>query len=276
MQEQKQFPEPVEALLLVLAVFAISILSIFSLSLLNQSDLSKPETIIENARYYYIFGGSLFLIIPFFYARFRHYPIRSVFRFNPVPGSVALLSIPIGLALTVLSDELDRLLGFIITVPQWVYDMMYPLKAETTSDWALILTGAVIIAAVAEEVLFRGFLQISLERKGDVTRAVLLSALAWTLVHQNPYWAVEIFIMGIFMGFLAWRTNSIIPPVIVHALNNFIAVWMLNVNLEESMQWYEWNGHVSPAVLIIAIVVLVWGLRRISAPYQEASEQEYH
>ncbi len=276
MQEQKQFPEPVEALLLVLAVFAISILSVFSLSLLNQSDLGNPETIIQNTRYYYIFGGSLFLIIPLFYARFRGYPIRRVFRLNPVPGSVALLSIPIGLALTVLSDELDRLLGFIITVPQWVYEMMYPLKAETTSDWFLILTGAVLVAAVAEEVLFRGLLQISLERKGDVTRAVLLSALAWTLVHTNPYWAVEIFIMGIFMGFLAWRTNSIIPPVIVHALNNFIGVWMLNMNLEESMQWYEWNGHVSPVVLVIAMVVLVWGLRRISAPYQEVSEQEYH
>ncbi len=272
MQERKQFPEPVEALLLVLTVFAISIMSIFTLSLINQSDFSSPETIIQNARYYYIFGGSLFLIIPFFYARFRHYPIRSVFRFNPVPGSVVLLSIPIGLALTVLSDELDRLLGFIITVPQWVYDMMYPLKAESLSDWALILTGAVIIAAIAEEVLFRGFLQISLERKGDATRAVLLSALAWTLIHQNPYWAVEIFIMGVFMGFLAWRTNSIIPSVVVHALNNFIAVWMLNVDLNEKMQWYEWKSHVSPPVLIIAVVVLIWGLRRISAPYQEASK----
>lgn len=272
MQEQKQFPEPVEALLLVLAVFAVSILTIYTLSVLNQSDLSKPETIIENARYYYIFGGSLFLIIPLFYARFRRYPIRRVFRFNPVPGSVVLLSIPIGFALTVLSDELDRLLGFIITVPQWVYDMMYPLKAESFSDWALILMGAVIIAAIAEEVLFRGFLQISLERKGDATRAVLLSALAWTLIHQNPYWAVEIFIMGVFMGFLAWRTNSIIPSVIVHALNNFIAVVMLNIHIEESMQWYEWNGHVSPLILIAAIVVLVWGLRRISVPYQEASE----
>ena len=272
MQERKQFPEPVEALLLVLAVFAISILSIYMLSVLNQSDLGKPETIIQNARYYYIFGGSLFIIIPFLYARYRRYPLRRVFRLNPVPGHVALISVPIGIALTVISDELDRLIDMILTVPQWVYEMMYPLKAGNLSEWALILIGAVVIASIAEELLFRGFLQLSLERKGDATRAVLLSALAWTLVHQNPYWAVEIFIMGVFIGFLAWRTNSIIPPVIVHALNNFIAVWMLNTNMEEAMQWYEWNGHVSPPVLIIALIVLVWGLRRISSQYQEASE----
>ncbi len=271
MQDRKQFPEPLEALLLVLAVFAVSILSIYILSVLNQSDLSKPQTIIQNARYYYIFGGSLFLIIPLLYARLRHYPLRRVFRLNPVPLSVILVSLPVGFALTVLSDELDRLLGLIITIPQWVYDMMYPLKAESLSDWALILMGAVIIAAIAEEVLFRGFLQISLERKGDATRAVLLSALAWTLIHQNPYWAVEIFIMGIFIGFLAWRTNSIIPSVIVHALNNFIAVWMLNSKPEESMGWYEWHGHVSPMVLVPAFFVLVWGLRQISAPYQAGS-----
>ena len=272
MQERKQFPEPVEALLLVLAVFAASIGAIYILSVLNHSDLSKPQTIIENARYYYIFGGSLFLIIPFVYARLRRYPLRRVFRLNPVPARVLLLSLPVGIALTVLSDELDRLLGLLITIPQWVYDMMYPLKVETMSDWALILTGAVLIASVAEEVLFRGFLQVSLERKGDATRAVLLSALAWTLIHQNPYWAVEIFIMGVFIGFLAWRTNSIFPSVVVHALNNFIAVWILNRNLEETMGWYEWNGHVSPLVLAVALFVLVWGLRGISAPYQAGSE----
>ena len=222
MPQRKQFPEPVEALLLILAVFAISIVSIFVLSMINQESIDQPDILIQNSRYFYIFGGSLFLIIPLLYAKVQNYPFRQLFRFNPVPRQVILISILIGISLTVLGDELDRLIGLIITVPEWVYEMMYPLKAESTWDWVLILTGGVIIASVAEEVLFRGFLQVALERKGDVTRAALLSSLTWTLVHQNPYWAVGIFILGIFIGFIAWRTNSIIPPIIVHAINNFL------------------------------------------------------
>lgn len=268
--DSKKFPEPLEALLLVLGVFGALIALIILRSLFNTDSVGEPDTLIEGSRYFYIYGGSLFLIIPLLYARSRKYPIRNLFRLNPVPLSVILISIPIGIALTIVGDELDRLIALIITVPGWVYEMMYPLKAEGPWDWFLIITGAVVIAAVAEEVLFRGFLQVSLERKGDVTRAVLLSSLTWTLVHQNPYWAVEIFILGIFIGFLAWRSNSIIPPIIVHAINNFIGVWLLNTeDLSGLESWYLWNDHVSPVIIVLAIGTLVWGLRWVTHHYRE-------
>lgn len=269
-QSSKKYPEPLEALLLVLGVFGVLIGLIIIRSLFNDGLVSNPENLIESSRYFYIYGGSLFLIIPLLYAHSRNYPIRELFRFNPVPLAVILISIPIGIALAILGDEMDRLIALIITVPDWVYEMMYPLKAENLLDWLLILSGAVLIASVAEEVLFRGFFQVSLERKGDVTRAVLLSSLIWTLVHQNPYWAVEIFILGIFIGFIAWRTNSIIPPVIVHAINNFIGVWMLNTDdLTAFEAWYLWNGHVSPVIIVLALGVLIWGLRWLTHHYRE-------
>ena len=43
------------------------------------------------------------------------------------------------------------------------------------------------------------------------------------VISTNPFWAVQIFIMGVIIGFLAWRTDSVIPGIIVHALNNFDA-----------------------------------------------------
>lgn len=269
MQNRRQYPEPLEALIIILSIFAFLIISIYVLSALNNGDLSSPETIISNSRYFFIFGGSLFLIVPLAYAWIRKFPIRPLFRFNPVPAEVLLLGIPIGLSLAVLGDELDRLIGLIITVPDWIYEMMYPLKAETSSEWLLIILGAVVVASVAEETLFRGFLQTALERKGDATRAVLFSSLAWTLVHQNPYWAVGIFVLGVVIGYLAWRTDSIILPVLVHAINNLLSVMVLNTdNLSDKMGWYEWNGHVAPVVLVIAAGVLYWSLRRLHLFYQ--------
>lgn len=272
MSETRKFPEPVEALLLILAIFGTLILSIVLLAAFQDNDLEKTEQLIQNSRLFYIWGGSLFFIVPLAYARWRKYPIRSLFRLNPVPLPVILISIPIGLALTVIGDELDRLIGMLIDVPPWVYEMMHPLKASGFGDWVLILIGAVLVAAVAEEVLFRGFLQVTLERKGDVTRAVLLSSITWTLVHQNPYWAPEIFIQGVFIGYLAWRTNSIIPAVIVHGLNNLIGVYMLNrPQLAEQMTWYEWHNHVSPLVLVVALFLLVTGIRQLTNWYRGVS-----
>ncbi len=269
MDEPKRIPEPIEALVVILATFGILILLVALLSVSSEFP-DGADGLQKSARYFFIFGGLLFGLAPLIYARMRHYDLKVLFRFNPVPATVILYSILCALALSVIGDELDRLLGMLITIPDWLYETMRPLKAESLSDWILILSGAVLVAALAEEVMFRGFLQVALEKKGDVTRAVILSSLTWTLVHQNPYWAVEIFIIGIFIGFLAWRTNSLWPAIIVHLVNNLIAVIFLNLGDSASFGWYEWKGHVSPLVLIPAVGLLIWTLRSISDFYRSA------
>jgi len=272
MSARKQFPEPVEALLLVLATFGLLILFLLFYAQFSTNGLSAAQRAVSGSRYSYIIGGSLFLIVPLVYARFRGYPLRVLFRLNPIPFPVVLVSLIIGLALSFLGDELDRIVALFVTIPDWMYDMLNPLKAQSLTDWILLLGGAVVIASVAEEGLFRGFFQVTLEAKGDVTRAVLLSALTWTMVHQNLYWAVELLIMGVFFGFMAWRTNSIYPSIIAHAVNNFVAMWMLNFHPPEGAEaWYEWNGHVTPLVLVLALGGLVWGLRWLSIRYRAAS-----
>ena len=98
-------------------------------------------------------------------------------------------------------------------------------------EWILAISGVVFAAGFAEESLFRGFIQVSLEQRGDVTKAVLLSSATWALIHIVPYWAIQIFIIGVFFGFLSWRTKSIFPSVIMHGVNNFIALLYVNLNL---------------------------------------------
>jgi membrane protease YdiL (CAAX protease family) len=269
MKKGRSFPEPLEALLLVLATFGALIVFLLLFSIFSTSGLNQAQRAVSGSRYFYILGGSLFLIVPLLYARWRKYPVRILFRFNPVPLSVVLASVVIGLSLSILSDELERIIALFVTIPDWMYEMLNPLRAKDAVDWILVLLGSVVIAAIAEEGLFRGFVQVTLEAKGDVTRAVLLTALTWTLVHQNPYWAVELFITGVFLGFMAWRSNSILPGIIAHGVNNLVAMLMLNFPSEDGMEsWYEWNGHVSPVLLITALAMLIGGIRWFGARYR--------
>lgn len=267
MSAKKQLPEPLEALALILGTFAILFIAVLLFSSI-QGPITDAENFKTGSRYFFIFGGLLFGLVPLLYAYWRRYDMRRLFRLNPVSWQVFFWSIAAALALSVIGDELDRLLNMLITVPDWLLESMRPLKAQSGGDWFLIISGAVIVAAVAEELLFRGFLQVALERKGDVTRAVILTSLTWTLIHQNPYWAVEIFIIGIFIGFLAWRTDSLIPPITVHMVNNLLAVIFLNMDLESSMDWYTWGDHVSPLLLVIAVGLLWWALREITMIYR--------
>ena len=107
----------------------------------------------------------------------------------------------------------------------YILDLNNLLQPESVLGFILLFTAVAIIAPIGEEILFRGFLQQYLEKYWkDITKSILLIALFFAIIHLNPFWFVQIYILGIVLGFLAWRTNSIIPSLILHSLNNTAAL----------------------------------------------------
>ena len=80
---------------------------------------------------------------------------------------------------------------------------------------------------------------------------------------MNLYWAIQLFLMGIVIGYMAWRTNSVFPAIIIHGVNNLVGVIFLNFDFDPYMQWYEWNDHVSPIVIVISAAILFFSIRNI-------------
>ncbi len=270
MEEQKKFPEPVEALVVILLSFGMIIIMTLVISVITAFSFIDIS-IEESNKYFYILGGLLFLIVPTMYIRLKKYNIVELFRLKPISGEVLQLSILIGLTISIVSDELDRLIQIVIPMPEFLQELLKVMIAHNMLDWILLFAGTVLIASIAEELLFRGFLQITLEKKGDITRAVILSSLSWALIHANPYWAVQIFVMGIIIGFLAWRTNSVFPGIIVHMINNLLSLIFINSEMDSITDWYLTGGHVNPLILLPSIVILVWSIRKISFIYSTDS-----
>ena len=270
MEEQKKFPEPVEALVVILLAFGAIIVIGIVITIIT-TFLGSPISLDSINRIFYIIGGILFFAIPTIYIRFKNYDIISLFRLKPVSSEVIQLSILVGLTIGIVGDEIDRLVQIVIPMPEFMRELLQAMVANSMFDWIILILGTVIIAAFGEELLFRGFLQVTLEKKGDVTRAVILASLSWTLIHANPFWAVQIFIMGVIIGFLAWRTDSVFPGIIVHAINNFLALLFLNLKLETELEWYLIGNHVNPFLLLPSIALLVWCIMRITTIYK--SEQ---
>jgi membrane protease YdiL (CAAX protease family) len=95
-----------------------------------------------------------------------------------------------------------------------------PLRLSAT------VATVVIGAPLSEELLFRGFLMSALAkwRWGFWPAAVLVS-LIWTVIHlYSVTSSIEIFISGLCLSWLLWRTGNIWLPIICHALMN---VWAL-------------------------------------------------
>ena len=95
------------------------------------------------------------------------------------------------------------------------------MQPDSILGYLFLFLAVVIIAPIGEEILFRGFLQRFLEKHWkDITKAVLVTSLFFALIHFNPYWTIQIYILGIFLGYLSWKTKSVIPSILLHGLNN--------------------------------------------------------
>jgi membrane protease YdiL (CAAX protease family) len=89
------------------------------------------------------------------------------------------------------------------------------------------LIAAVIVAPICEEVFFRGFVFTGLCRGMPVGWAIVLSALLFATTHADPGSFVVLFVIGLALAFLRWRTHSIWPGIALHALNNGAAALLI-------------------------------------------------
>lgn len=83
-----------------------------------------------------------------------------------------------------------------------------------------------LLAPLVEEIIFRGaVLRVILRYCGDRQHwaAIALSALIFAVAHFNLAQGVHAFLCGLLLGWLYYRTHSIVPGVIFHWVNNTVA-----------------------------------------------------
>jgi membrane protease YdiL (CAAX protease family) len=99
---------------------------------------------------------------------------------------------------------------------------------ETRQFWVLglALLQAGILAPLGEELTYRGILMVSLMKSLGAGGAILASALLFGLAHigAQPQAVLPLFLLGLVLGYAAYRTRSLLAPVVAHALFNSVMV----------------------------------------------------
>jgi hypothetical protein len=99
-----------------------------------------------------------------------------------------------------------------------------PLFGEGLLGLAVALVIASIIVPFAEEILFRGYLFPGLMRRFGFMAGLLLSAILFGAAHGSPDAFVPLSFFGIILGLLYSATGSIYPGILLHSVNNSIAL----------------------------------------------------
>ena len=193
------------------------------------------------------------------FLRNKPYSYKTIFRLKPVSMPVLFISAVIGGGLSLVTEEIDRLIQYIFPMPESLWNSLADsMTCQSTTDWIVLVMAVVVTAALVEEMLFRGLLQGALEQRIDVTRSVIVTAVVFTIIHYNPWWAVEILLLGMLMGVMAWKSQSIFPGVVVHGINNGLALLLINLP-ESSYQFLFFRKHVAPWWLLLGLTCVVGG-----------------
>lgn len=90
---------------------------------------------------------------------------------------------------------------------------------------------SILIAPFSEEIFFRGFLQNILTQKFGIKIGIVLTVLAFSILHTGymPYSAafLSIVFMGTVLSVVKHQTHSLIPSIFIHLLNNILAYTVL-------------------------------------------------
>jgi len=116
----------------------------------------------------------------------------------------------------------DWHLSELLPFADWESEDLETLSRLATNPIGLIT--ASFVAPVVEEMVFRGaILRALLQKKWNPWIAIFISAAIFGIIHMNLTQGVSAFVVGIFMGWLFYRTRSIWPGVILHMMNNTIS-----------------------------------------------------
>lgn len=88
----------------------------------------------------------------------------------------------------------------------------------------LTLFMGAVIAPIAEEIFFRGFMYGGLRARFGVAGAVIATSLFFAALHFSLEFLIPILVLGIFLALLYEVTVSLYPGMILHLSNNLIAL----------------------------------------------------
>ena len=145
-----------------------------------------------------------------------------------------LLSKPWGTLLWVVLFALGTIIPLSFLYEQLGIEMDENTQQIITSmmkePWGYVAVG--ILAPLAEEVVFRGAILrtlLGIMSKKNHWVAIIISAALFGLAHFNEAQFINALLMGLLLGWMYYRTGSLVPGILLHWINNTMAYVLTNI-----------------------------------------------
>jgi len=193
--------------------------------------------------------------------------------FAPMGGAVAVLLCILGtLALSMATDWINWWNLKVTTASPGLarfYELIKMAMMQMTGGplWSSILVTG-LMAAFFEEWLCRGEVLRGLLQKMKPGAAIVLSALFFAVIHGNPWQALNAFIIGCVLGYVYYKTGSLVLTMIMHATNNITAVILTHIDALKDIEFFKdimdpTTYGIASLTAILAVAAVLYAFSRI-------------
>ncbi len=161
-------------------------------------------------------------LVPIAYGIYIKSDFKRLFRFHSFAPKYLFIGIPlmvVGLFL------IATLQGMLLQAIPALESVLEELSATLSFDNKLLyLMIAAFLPAGCEELFFRGFVLTGLQLERYPVMAICVSSLMFGIFHMNVFQLITGMVLGSVLGFITYKSKSIYPAMVLHFMNNAIAV----------------------------------------------------
>jgi membrane protease YdiL (CAAX protease family) len=208
---------------------------------------------------------------------------RARFRAWRLPRAVWAWGLAAAMLWVVVAQASFVLIFRVVEFPAELFDQGFGLEGiPPWIAWMFIVMSA-LVAGICEEVGFRGYMQVPLEKRYGPRVAIAITSLVFVIFHLNQAWAppllFHLFVLSAGGGILAYAAGSLIPIIVAHAVLdvfNFAYWWSDVAGRFEKRPLAETgiDAHfvVWSLVFGASLALFVWTLYKINVARQRSAD----
>lgn len=163
-------------------------------------------------------------------------------------------------------------LNAFLPVPEWLAEMQ-----QSMDEMIAILLGSEnilwmglfhigLVPSICEEIMYRGYVQRSLEKSWGIWTAIILSGLIFGAYHLQITRILPLAALGILFAYITYVSNSLIPAMAAHLVYNGGQVILSTIypeildqelNADTNLPWVAWVVILFGVVLLITLLSIL-------------------
>ena len=132
------------------------------------------------------------------------------------------------------------------------------IKTENAVIYGLIYIA--LVPAIFEEVMFRGYIMRALEKSWGIWAAIIVSSVMFGAYHLQPSNLLPLSFIGFILAYVTYISDSLIPAMILHFINNGSQVVYGSMNPEFLEAAADPSEMAFPWFMIVLSVIVTTGL----------------